>query len=229
MGIPVEKQALLFTPFSQMDASTTRVYGGTGLGLSIVRNLAKLMDGDVGVQSEEVKGTRIWFRVRASHVATADGQQTERDVAASVPVKPHSDLARLVLVAEDDPVNRIVIEAMLKKYGISFASVENGQQALLRVTADAAPDLVLMDCQMPVMDGYEATRRIRQWEKERGKRPLPIVALTASAFEEDRNHCLAAGMDDFLTKPLDMEMLKAALDNWLSVSPERPRQLAGMD
>ena len=217
VGIEPDKQALLFKPFSQVDASTTRQFGGTGLGLSIVRNLALLMGGDVGVASQPGAGTRFWFRIRAER--SQDVDEGRRAVRAATPMAaPSSVDAPLVLIAEDNRVNRMVIEAMLKKRGMRFESVENGAQAVQRITAadstQARPDLVLMDCQMPVLDGYQATRQIRQWEQQQGRARLPIVALTASAYDEDREHCLEAGMDDFLTKPLAVPALEAALAKW---------------
>ncbi|MDD5248420.1 MAG: ATP-binding protein [Rhodocyclaceae bacterium] len=212
IGIPADKQALLFKPFSQVDASTTREYGGTGLGLSIVRNLALLMKGDVGVDSEPGKGSRFWFRMRTRRVKDADDSRVvPRDARTTAAARQPQ---RLVLAVEDNATNRFVIEAMLRSQGLRFESVENGQEAIDRITAGIRPDLVLMDCQMPIMDGYEATTRIRAWERENGRPRLPIIALTASAYEEDRRRCLAAGMDAFLTKPVDINDLAAAIDKW---------------
>jgi CheY-like chemotaxis protein len=116
---------------------------------------------------------------------------------------------------EDNPTNRKVIEALLTKRGYRVRSVENGLQAINAVTAGESADLVLMDCQMPVMSGFEATERIRAWEREQGSARLPIVALTAGAFEGDRDHCLRAGMDDFVTKPVDFVLLPAVIAKWL--------------
>lgn len=121
-----------------------------------------------------------------------------------------------VLIVEDNPTNRRVIEALLSKQGIQFTSVQNGEEAVSLITQGLLPALVLMDCQMPVMDGYEATQAIRKWEKDNDKPRLPIIALTASVFEEDRNHCIAVGMDDFLTKPVDITRLTSALSKWIA-------------
>ncbi|MCX8018106.1 MAG: ATP-binding protein, partial [Rhodocyclaceae bacterium] len=189
IGIAADKQAMLFQPFTQVDASTTREYGGTGLGLSIVRNLARLMGGEAGLASTPGKGTRVWFRVRLEPVAEADDSRTaprERTVAAPVAAD-----ARLVLIVEDNLTNRLVIEAMMKRLGLRYESVSHGQEAVERITAGALPDLVLMDCQMPVMDGYEATRRIRQWEREQQRPRLPVIALSAGVYADDRERCLA--------------------------------------
>lgn len=217
IGIPPDKQNRLFKPFSQVDAETTRKFGGTGLGLSIVRNLAILMGGDVGVESEDGKGARLWFRIQAGLVK--EGEESRGDerslMTQPIPMSRQAQASDYVLIAEDNPINRQVIDALLRTQGIRFEIVENGKDALDRVISGATPVMVLMDCQMPMMDGYEATMKIRQWEAAEGKTRLPIVALTASAFHEDREKCLAAGMDGFLTKPLNMNDLIATLAKWM--------------
>jgi len=216
IGIPPEKQVLLFKAFSQADSSTTREYGGTGLGLSIVAALAQLMDGDVGVDSTPGKGSRFWFRICAEALhAGEDSRQTERYADFERAAAPVQALSGRILVVEDNPVNRKVVQALLGKMGLGVDSVENGQLALDAIIGGLSPDLVLMDVQMPVMDGFTATARIRQWEKESGKSRLPIIALTAGAFEEDRQQCTASGMDDFLAKPIRMNDLSAVLEKWL--------------
>jgi len=212
IGIPADKQSLLFTPFSQIDSSTTRQFGGTGLGLSIVRYLAERMGGGAGFDSTEGRGSRFWFSIRAEPLAEAPPRPAE---TAEALLSAPQDGRRRLLVVEDNITNRAVITGMLKKLGLAFDTAVNGQEALALIEAGSKADLVLMDCQMPVMDGLEATRRIRAWEQETGKQRLPIIALTASAFEEDRDRCLAAGMDDFLTKPLVLRQLTTALETWL--------------
>jgi CheY-like chemotaxis protein len=131
-----------------------------------------------------------------------------------------------ILVVEDNPINRKVIEALLRKLGLQTRSVENGQEALEAITRGQRPDLVLMDIQMPVMDGFAATAEIRRWEQDTGQSRLPIVALTAGAFEEDRQRAFACGMDDFLTKPIAMGPLKVALSRWLSLTSATPADTA---
>jgi CheY-like chemotaxis protein len=220
IGIPPEKLDVLFKPFSQADSSTTREYGGTGLGLSIVRRLAGMMGGEAGVESVVGQGSRFWFRVRAEIVA--EGEESRRGerlpVASAAPaasaVPP--TLAGSVLVVEDNPVNRKVVQAMLGKLGLQIDAVDNGRKALEAITGGLRPDLVLMDVQMPVMDGLQATEAIRRWESEGGHGHLPIVALTAGAFEEDHQRCMAAGMDDFLAKPIKHEQLLAVLVKWMA-------------
>jgi CheY-like chemotaxis protein len=220
IGIAADKIALLFKPFSQADTSTTREFGGTGLGLSIVRQLAMAMGGDVGVDSEAGKGSTFWFRIRSQAVASGqDSRGAPR--AAPVASAQETDAARLkghLLVAEDNPVNAIVIKALLGRFGITMTLVGDGQQAvdaIVQGKSGGPYDLVLMDLHMPVMDGYGATEKIRAWEGHNALPRLPIIALTADAFEEDRQHCLAVGMDDFLTKPIALEALKAAMTQWL--------------
>jgi signal transduction histidine kinase/ActR/RegA family two-component response regulator len=216
MGIPEDKQDLLFKPFSQTDSSTTRQFGGTGLGLSIVRSLARLMGGDVGVDSEAGKGSRFWFRVRANLVsATEDTRQNHRDLQRAT-TSATAQFKGTVLVVEDNPTNRKVISSLLGKLGLEVNLAEDGQQALDAITQAAAlPDIVLMDVQMPVMDGYTATTRIRHWEHENTRSHLTIIALTADAYEEDRQRCLTVGMDDFLAKPINVEALRMVLGRWL--------------
>jgi hypothetical protein len=216
MGIPAEKLDLLFKPFSQTDTSTTREFGGSGLGLSIVSNLARAMGGDVGVESEPGKGSRFWFRIRVNTVAAGlDSRLTERTDADPGTAEATTNLHGHVLVVEDNPVNCMVIEAMLTQLGLTCTVENDGQQAVAAIVRGERPDVILMDLQMPVMDGYVATEQIRQWASDNSGGHVPIIALTADAFEEDRKRCEAVGMDDFLTKPIAIDTLKLALARWL--------------
>jgi CheY-like chemotaxis protein len=222
IGITEQQKAQLFQPFSQADSSTTRQFGGTGLGLSIVRSLARLMDGDSGVESTLGEGSRFWFRVRLTRVAEGtDNRQTQRtDVDEEATGSTQSSLHGHVLVMEDNRINQMVIRALLKKLGLSCVIEADGQlgvDAVMRFSAAERPDLILMDLQMPVLDGYGATAKIRRWEAENGLARLPIIALTADAFAEDRQHCIDAGMDDFLAKPVDRNALATTLRHWLPV------------
>lgn len=214
IGVAVEKQQQLFQPFSQADSSTTRKFGGTGLGLSIVRGLAELMGGEVGVDSEAGKGARFWFRIHVGLAGESDASGKVQHPPALIEA-PSGERRGHVLIVEDNATNRKVVESMLKKLDIQCQSVENGQEAVSFITRGESVDAVLMDCQMPVMDGFEATRAIRQWEQEAGLPRLPIIALTAGAFAADRQDCSDAGMDDFLAKPLSLKALEAVLDKWL--------------
>lgn len=218
IGIPDTKHHLLFKPFSQTDSSNTREFGGSGLGLSIVSSLARLMGGSVGVESEPGKGSRFWFRIRADLVAAGeDSRSAERLVETA---SPSARLSGDVLVVEDDPTNCRVTKALLGKLGLRVTLANDGRQAVDAITQGATPDIVLMDIHMPVMDGHQATRCIRQWEAENSRPRVPIIALTADAFEENRVLCLAAGMDDFLAKPVSVDGLQSVFGKWLRAAPE---------
>jgi PAS domain S-box-containing protein len=221
MGIPAEQQALLFQPFSQADSSTTRQFGGTGLGLSIVRNLARLMGGEVGVTSQPGQGSRFWFRIRAEVNAASERRRQERATDAGPAGEQKSAAAQpplrgKLLVVEDNATNQKVIRAMLDTLGLTAVMAEHGQQAIERIAGGERFDLILMDVQMPVMDGIAATAQIRQRERELGEPRRTIIALTADAFATDRARCLDAGMDDFLTKPVDIAVLSRLLRHWLA-------------
>ncbi len=217
IGIDAEKLDLLFKPFSQADTSTTRQFGGSGLGLSIVASLARLLGGDVGVQSDKGVGSRFWFRVRAKVIAA--GTDSRADARWSLDgASPSAAAVRMsgrILVAEDNAVNRLVIKGLLTQLGLDIIFAHDGLQALELIQQGEAPDAVLMDLQMPVMDGYTATQEIRLWEAQHGQLRVPIVALTADAYEEDHQRCLAVGMDDFLTKPINTAALRQTLGKWL--------------
>jgi len=240
IGLAPEVQAKLFQPFTQADSSTTREFGGSGLGLSIVRRLAQLMHGEVGVHSELGAGARFWFRVRLpiDRDAALPVRTRSEDAVTAAPVAPaavHADVteqggvraepvvattdasadaAPTVLVVDDNAVNRKVAEKLLGRLGLQAVCIENGQQCLDAITEGMRPVLILMDVQMPIMDGLDATRRIRAWEIQMGEAPVPIVALTGGAFEDDIQRCLAAGMNDFLPKPVDMGQLEEIVIRW---------------
>jgi PAS domain S-box-containing protein len=213
IGIAQGDLALLFQPFSQADSSITRRYGGSGLGLSLVATLARLMGGGVGVDSEVGRGSRFWIRIRTARVAT------ERPAAPTADADAQSGAAAQfcgrVLVVEDNPGNQKVVALLLHKLGLDTVMAADGQQALDALDRGEAADLILMDTQMPQLDGYRATAAIRRREQESGAPRRPIVALTAETFAEDRRRCLAAGMDGFLTKPVVFEELRAELARWL--------------
>jgi signal transduction histidine kinase/CheY-like chemotaxis protein len=198
IGIPADKLALLFRKFSQVDASMSRRYGGTGLGLAIARDLATLMGGGIRVESCEGEGSK--FTVSLPLPATSPPA-----VGPEEPVFERLTGLRVLLV-EDNSVNRIVVERLLQKLGCETQIAANGREA---IEMAASADVILMDCQMPEMDGLEATRRIRTSGLQ-----TPIIALTAHALSEEERNCREAGMDDFLTKPLDLAALDAALRRW---------------
>ncbi|MEY4592728.1 MAG: hypothetical protein RIR18_1623 [Pseudomonadota bacterium] len=218
IGISPENLANLFQPFTQADSSTTREYGGTGLGLSIVKSLANLMGGKVGATSDPGMGSRFWFSIQTEVVkhGDEDGSDAMLKPTATSHAQHVSNSTLPILIVDDNPTNRIVVTGMLKNMGWQSESVENGQLAVDLIKQGNRPVLVLMDLQMPVMDGLTATREIRQWEAENAKVRLPIVALTADAFETDQQRCIEAGMDDFMAKPIDLEILKTMLDKWVT-------------
>lgn len=208
VGIGEEAQRRLFTPFTQADSSTSRRFGGTGLGLVISRRLAELMGGEIMVQSELGQGSTFLFSVDLPLAEEAVAKTTPRQMA-----RPKSRDEALILLAEDNPVNQIVAVSQLEKLGCRVHAVSNGREVLeeLRKTSY---DVLLVDCQMPELDGYETTRRIRQ--SERGNERLPVIALTAHAMAGDREKCIAAGMDDYLSKPFYPEELSEVLNRWLA-------------
>ena len=223
IGIPEEKQARLFQPFSQADDSTTRQFGGTGLGLSIVRSLAEYMGGEVGLASTAGQGSRIWFRVPCAPVAAGQNlapAKPDPEQLTSVQATPGALLGR-VLVVEDNATNQKVIALLLEKLRLGCVIADNGQEGVDAITGDTTHliDVVLMDLQMPVLDGFSATEQIRRWEADHGLPRRPIIALTADSFEEDRERCRLAGMDDFLTKPVSVHGLRSTLGRWLPVQP----------
>ena len=210
IGIPAHRLSSLFEPFSQVDASTTRRYGGTGLGLSIARRLAHLMGGEVGVESREGRGSTFWLTARVGVVTSLPKVSVRLENPMLVPSRAR------ILVAEDNAVNEKVVLRVLQKLGYSADVVRNGRAAV-DAWAEGRYDLILMDCQMPELDGYEATREIRR--RERGHR-IPIIALTAHAMKNDDLKCKEAGMDDYLTKPLDRALLEQCLARHLSDQPK---------
>ncbi|WP_187292299.1 PAS domain S-box protein [Candidatus Symbiobacter mobilis] len=222
IGIPQENIGLLFQPFSQTDNSSTRKFGGSGLGLSIVHRLAKMMDGDVGVESVVGQGSRFWFRLRAKLFARNNNDSSsamrQTTSAPDTATKTESLAGRQILVAEDNPVNRMVIQSLLTTLGIQVTNAHDGKQALDTITLGVRPDAILMDLHMPNMDGYQATRLIRKWERDNNLPRLSIIAVTADAYEENRQHCIAVGMDDFLTKPVTVDALQSTLHKWIPIS-----------
>jgi signal transduction histidine kinase/CheY-like chemotaxis protein len=205
IGIAPEAQRRLFEPFSQAERTTTLRYGGTGLGLSICRRVVELMGGSIGVESEPGVGSTFWFSAWLEPPSAPP-------VLSVVPLPEHQlDRALRVLVVEDVAVSRFVARGLLERLGCVVDTAKDGGEAIAACQR-ATYDLILMDCQMPRIDGYEATRRIRAMET--GGRRTPVVGLTASAMRGDRERCLVCGMDDYLTKPVRPQELEAILRRW---------------
>ena len=216
IGIPPEAQGRLFELFSQADDSTSRRFGGTGLGLAISKRIVEGMGGEIGFESAPGKGSTFWITVKLAR--SAPPPVPER--AAGLAVR-----SRRILTAEDNGINQLVITEQLKALGYEVTAVGNGLEALEALQAGPY-DLVLMDCQMPHLDGYEATQRIRQLPGAVGS--IPIVALTAHAIREDLDRCLAVGMNDTITKPFTAEVLRRKLERWLGSGPGSPGEDGGL-
>jgi len=218
IGIDAVKRQGIFDAFTQADASTTRKHGGTGLGLTISRQLVAMMDGTIGVESIEGKGSTFWFTVNLEKGSKELAGERDDNIptfkersALSDSAKEAKDWSYLrILLAEDNLVNQQVIIATLEQFGCQVDAVNNGREVLTAITQESY-DLVFMDCQMSEMDGYDATRNIRRLEQASKGRHMPIIALTANAMHGDREKCLAAGMDDYLPKPFKMEQVYAIL------------------
>jgi len=208
IGIPKSKHQKLFVAFSQADGSTTRKYGGSGLGLTIVRQLVEMMKGNLGVDSEVGKGSKFWFVIPLG--IARDDEISEMPAIVAKPVV----LTGKVLLVEDNPINQMVAKKMLEKTGLVSVLAENGKEALERLEQEEF-DAVLMDCQMPEMDGFEATRLWREQEQMLSNGRLPIIAMTANVMQGDRERCLASGMDDYLGKPVRQAELGSVLQRWI--------------
>lgn len=224
IGIEPASQQRLFRPFEQADATTTRRYGGSGLGLAISRQLARMMGGDIAMQSTPGQGSRFWVTVRLGVVAST-GSRYPVATNPAVDIDCEAEIRRrhagaTVLLVEDDPINQEVAAGMLTHAGLTVEIAENGAEAV-RLASNTAYDLILMDMQMPVMNGLEATQRIRA-PGGHGAR-VPILAMTANAFADDRTACLAAGMNDHLAKPVAPALLYASLLRWLPAPATPPR------
>ncbi len=217
IGLEETMQGMIFKPFTQADSSTTRRYGGTGLGLAICRSLVERMGGSMGVLSDGVgKGTTFWFTIGFARGAAPPEKPLPTQARADA--APLPEKGGKILLAEDDRTSQFIASLMIRKLGFECKTVSSGADAIT-TWEEGDFDLILMDCQMPGVDGYEATRRIRAIEAATNRSHIPIVALTAHAMRGDREKCLAAGMDAYLTKPVTIHALQDALDELRGTAP----------
>jgi signal transduction histidine kinase/ActR/RegA family two-component response regulator len=219
-GIGVDASMLdrMFEPFTQADVSTTRKYSGNGLGLAISKQLVELMGGEIGAKSELGAGSRFWFEL-ALPAATPSIGQPSREHSPRLEQQKAERPGALVLVVEDSPVNRVVAVSVLERCGYHVHVVNDGREAL-QALATQRYDAVLMDCQMPDVDGYQATEELRRRELGSAYH-TPVIAMTAHAMVGDRERCLAAGMDDYLSKPVRSQSLAEILERWIPTTAER--------
>lgn len=213
IGIPQEKQQAIFDKFTQGDISTARKYGGTGLGLAISRQLAEKMGGAIGVRSEEGRGSEFWLHIpyRAVEHQHQDGARDDRHDYENFRFDGYS-----VLIVDDHPVNLLFAKKMMAKVGFSSIEMAASGMEALETLGRRSFDVILMDCQMPGIDGYEATSRLRRAEAERGLPETPVIAVTADAIQGAEKKCFAAGMNDYVTKPITMSTLNRALATFLT-------------
>jgi len=222
VGIPEEKLEAIFAAFVQCDDSTTRLFGGTGLGLSISRHPAELLGGSITATSAPDAGATFSLRLTLPiPESSVHSRSVESPYDVQMDANPEPEHPIRVLLVDDHPFNRLFVRRSLEKLNCIVEIAENGQQAVEKYR-EGSFDLILMDCLMPVMDGYSATMAIRQLEAT-GRQRIPIVALTAQAMEDDRSRCMAADMDDFLSKPLSIEALQAVVHKWTAGSPVAAR------
>ena len=218
VGIPKDKLDKIFEKFTQADTSVTRKFGGTGLGLAITQQLVDLMGGEIGVDSLEGQGSTFWFNIPLILTKDSDVLVNLVDEKKGIEeIELPSDLK--VLVVDDHPINQSFAKKLLSKLGFPCVDLaENGQVALNLINENKY-DLVLMDCQMPELDGYQATEMLREKEQQTGEH-IPVIALTANAMVGDREKCLKAGMDDYLSKPINPEKLLSLMKKWVEVNED---------
>jgi two-component system chemotaxis sensor kinase CheA len=226
IGIPKNKQKLIFEAFQQADGTTSRKYGGTGLGLTISREIARLLGGEIQVESAPGKGSRFTFYLPESYsgspIDLREGRESKMESAA-LPAQATSTIigpelaGKQILVIDDDVRNIFAVTSMLETYGMKVVFAENGKDGIEALKKNEGIDVVLVDVMMPEMDGYETTRTIRRIPKYKS---LPIIALTAKAMKGDREKCIAAGVSDYITKPANNDQLLSMIKVWLERTPQ---------
>ena len=209
IGMDAATIAHIFERFTQADSSTTRRYGGTGLGLAISSRLVEMMGGRLEVDSTPGHGSVFYFTLSLRPMNAAA-------IRSLSSVTPETHLTLSVLIAEDNIVNQRILAAQLVRLGCTYVIVSDGEEALAMLDREPLPDVILMDCHMPRLDGWETTRRLRGWARDpsphrRKAAPLPVIALTAAAMSEERTRCIDAGMNDFVAKPVKLQELQLAL------------------
>lgn len=235
IGISEKAQKNIFEPFVQEDTSTTRKYGGTGLGLALIKEFTEMLGGKISIESTQGNGSRFWVDIPFGHASEMTESEeiaqpilereseiksehkkykNKKEAQNTLDQKQKADSIDLIL-AEDNPVNALIAKTMIAQMGLNVKHVPNGKQAFDEISSGKPYKLVLMDMHMPIMDGYEATKSIRQWEKEQSTPPIPIIAMTANTLAGDRDKCIASGMDDFLPKPVKQDYLKKVIFEWL--------------
>ena len=215
IGIPPEKLEQLFKPFVQIDSGFNRSYGGTGLGLAIAHQLATAMEGRLEVRSQAGAGSEFTLDVQLPIVGAAASAPAPLDVLADLCERSSSVTSAKALLVEDNEVNAFIATESLRRIGVGVVHAENGEMAVRAYDSERF-DIVLMDCEMPVMDGFAATRELRSIERQQQRSRVPIIALTAHALAEHRDACIAGGMDDYLSKPLNYDRLRAVVLKWLA-------------
>jgi PAS domain S-box-containing protein len=216
IGISDEARSTIFEPYRQADGSTTRKYGGTGLGLSICKRLVDIMGGEIGVESMQGIGSKFWFTACFDGISESLGQIQPKTTETVQPklLNDASHEGDRILLVEDNSANQYLAVRQLKKLGFTNVTVANNGREGLEMSDVSSFDLILMDCQMPEMDGFEATKAIREREAHSGGH-IPIIAMTANVSAEDQERCIAMGMDDYLAKPVVLETFRSVLERWI--------------
>lgn len=224
IGIPAQSLDVIFQPFRQADQSTTREFGGTGLGLAISKQLSEMLGGSISVESTPGLGSVFTVNIPLVEADAVTNEATEPDGKEFSTPAEFEFMGQTILLAEDDPVNQLVSSTLLGQMGLNVHIAPNGEE-LLQLMTMTNPDLILMDCMMPLMDGYEATRRIREREARENLPRIPIIALTANASQKDREKSMAAGMDEFVSKPFTATDIARVLRQWLKAISRPARSL----